>query len=238
MTYRQEIGKIYTKIDNLAKNGEDYYLEYRTYIEDLVNGGQYSALEDVMITKFNISISKYRTIEEFKKDSFKKIRFQTNSRSEISLDTLQKSKQVFSNGFHYFSATTSQYLGDILEVENYTKSDYVYYDTRLYKRNDEVRNISLQVVKGLSSSINAVIPKFGEISGKSVVYGTYSQVLYNGIVYECISTFRWGLTSSITPTFSQYFTQSNIATYSLSTITDTSKLLIDKYSDAIDLLKG
>ena len=58
MTYRQEIEKIYKKVDSLAQRGEDAYLDFREYIDDLIGYGQYSILDDVSFTKYNLYVKK------------------------------------------------------------------------------------------------------------------------------------------------------------------------------------
>jgi hypothetical protein len=46
----------YKKLDSLAQRGEDSYMEFRDYIEELVNDGQYSLFEDVIYFKYKLSI--------------------------------------------------------------------------------------------------------------------------------------------------------------------------------------
>ena len=47
MTYRQEVEKIYKKLDSLAQRGEDSIMDFRDYVDEILQYGQYSIFEDV-----------------------------------------------------------------------------------------------------------------------------------------------------------------------------------------------
>jgi len=237
MTYRQEIEKIYKKVDSLAQRGEDAYLDFREYIDDLIGYGQYSIFDDVMFTKYNLDVKKYRSVEDLKKSIFKDIRFQTTSKYLKNLQKLYKSKSVYNTGIHFYNSTNGKYLGDIRELDQSVYSENYFQDPRLNQRLG--KSPYLDVIIGLSSSIYDAIPEYNLSYIDGVInYVTYSQVSYNKSVYECINSYDWRYGNPITPTYSNYWTFSTFAPYSVTSITSSDTTLLDKYSIAIDLLKS
>lgn len=237
MTYRQEIEKIYKKVDSLAQRGEDAYLDFREYIDDLIGYGQYSIFDDVMFTKYNLDVKKYRSVEDLKKSIFKDIRFQTTSKYLKNLQKLYKSKSVYNTGIHFYNSTNGKYLGDIRELDQSVYSENYFQDPRLNQRLG--KSPYLDVIIGLSSSIYDAIPEYNLSYIDGVInYVTYSQVSYNKSVYECINSYDWRYGNPITPTYSNYWTFSTFTPYSVTSITSSDTTLLDKYSIAIDILKS
>ena len=237
MTYRQEVEKIYKKVESLAQRGEDSIMDFRDYVDEIISYGQYSIFDDVMYTKYNLDIKKYNSVEELKKNLFKEIRFQTKSKFQKNLNNLYKSKKVFTNGFHFYDSDTKRYLGDIQEIATTPSASYAIYDTQL----NQILNqggIKLLITLGWSASIYSAISEYGPNLSKKITYGTYSQVIYNGDVYECINSYDWSYGNPITPTYSNYWTHSYVPTYSVIGVTNSNLVLLDKYSDAIDIMKN
>jgi hypothetical protein len=100
-TIKLEIDKIYTKIDKIAKKGNDNYLEYYIYIDNLVNSGKYSYLVDVLNIKYSIDILNMN-IPDVKSKSWKQILFKTNTSFQDSKMKLMKRKNVYQNGLFYY----------------------------------------------------------------------------------------------------------------------------------------
>ena len=237
MTYRQEVEKIYKKVESLAQRGEDSIMDFRDYVDEIISYGQYAIFDDVMYTKYNLNIKKYNSVEELKKNLFKEIRFQTKSKLQKNLNNLYKTKKVFTNGIYFYDSDTNKYLGDIREIEIPKNSSYAIYDARLNQRNNQ-SSIQLEITLGWSASIYSAISEYGPILNKTITYGTYSQVIYNGDVYECINSYDWSYGNPITPTYSNYWTHSYVPTYSVIGVTNSNLVLLDKYSDAIDIMKN
>jgi hypothetical protein len=233
MTYRQEVERIYQNLNKLAKDGDLAIQDYYQYIDDLIDEGKYQMLSDVLITKYKIDLGEFWSIQDFKKNSFKKIKNKTISNTQIELNELFKEKSVYCMGKHFYNSTNYRYLGDIVEVNPEYQSGLYLLDVRPWQSLET----NLNVVRGSSSSIFDSVPRFGDISGESFFYVTQSQVSYQNNVYECILSFTWSKTNEITPTYSSYFTQSKIPNFSFIEIKDGSKSLLQKYSLAIDILK-
>lgn len=238
MDYRKEIEKIYKKIDSLAQRGDDAIMDFRDYIDEILENGRYSIFVDVMDLKYRIDVRGYKSISDMKRDIFPKIKFQTKSKFSKNLKTIFDNNGVYTNGVHYYDSSTKKYLGEINEVSHYSQSAYGYFDTRLYKRLYESSDTSLEVKVGLSSSFYAAISKYAGDPIRVVDYGTYSQVIYDGKVYECIKSFTWDKQSEITPTYSEYWSLSVVPTYSLFGVTGSNKSLLDKYEEAINIIKN
>jgi hypothetical protein len=233
MTYRQEVDRIYQRLDQLAKGGDLSIYDYYQYIDDLIDEGKFEYLGDVLSNKYKIEMSDYWSIEDFKKNSFKKIKFNTKSVSQIEYNRLFKEKSVYCVGTHFYNNTNSKYLGDIIEVTPEHQSGLFLLDVKPWQS----LTVDLNVIRGASTSLFASIPKFGDIPEESFFYVTQSQVSYENKIYECILSFTWSKGDVVTPTYSTYFTQSIIPNFSFITISDKNKSLLQKYSLAIDILK-
>jgi hypothetical protein len=227
--YRKEYNKIFKRINKIAQKGSESIIEYKELIDELVTRGQYRLLEDVLITKYGIDISKYPNIEKVKNETFDDIRRVTNFTSQIFLKELTEQKEVYSMGYHYYNKNNNQYLGDIQEVElnpNFSEKKLI-----------EIF-IDLEAVVGLSSSIIYAIPTFVDDIRTTVRFDIDAQVLYNNGIYHCIQSYTYSELNRLTPTYSTYWDQVSSPSYSLTTFTGSSTTLLEKYSLAIDTLKS
>lgn len=232
MNYRKLINKIYTKIDNISRKGPDYVFEYYEYIDLVIKQGNSSALEDVMISKFGIDMRIYLSIEDFKKDSFPEVRFQSISRFQKKLKSLLDQNNLYCIGFHYFNSDDDVYIGDIKEIEDETIFK-AYEDKEL---REEIKIINLEVSKGLSQSIKESTPPFDLSANDVISFKEGSVVSYIDIYYSCIQSYTWSSINQITPTYSSYWSTYSFGTYSSTTIGDDTIQLLDKYGLAIQWL--
>lgn len=236
----REIVKIYNKIDAISRKGKTSVYQYYNYISEIIDNKQYYLLQDVMIKYYNIDIRYYKTIDEMKRDTFPKVREKTQQQFQKKLKTLFDSKNVYPIGFHFFNKSTSNYLGDIIEVEESYQTIF-YQDSELKENlpsseNGKIKVINLEVHKGLSSSIFNAIPTFNLNEKITLQIGSSSQVIWNNQIYKCIESYTWSQSNQITPTYSEYWIVESFPTYSLTTISDNSVPLYNKYSLAIDYL--
>jgi hypothetical protein len=96
-----EIEKIYSKIDKIAKKGNDNYLEYYSYIDTLVNNNKYFYLLETLNIKYEIDLLDIN-LSEVKSKSWKKVLFNTNSNFQDSKMNLMKKKNIYQNGIFYY----------------------------------------------------------------------------------------------------------------------------------------
>lgn len=148
MSYRKEYNKVYKKINSIAQKGIDGKFEYYIYINDLVDSGQYSLLEDVMSTKYKIDIRLYKSTDDMKHKTFDRIREKTFSSFQSQLKQLFDSNDVYPIGFQFYSVTTNFYLGDIKEIEDWI----AYKDPKLSEKQDQIRVIDLEINFGNTQS--------------------------------------------------------------------------------------
>lgn len=229
--YRREVEKMYNKINKLAQKGPDYVFEYYNLIDEIINNRQYFILQDVMITKYEIQMRNFLSITEFKEFSFKEIRKGLN---DVSLESVKKifdQKSAYLVGYHVYDSVTNHYLGDIHENQTVTRLEYT---------NPRLQNITvqLQAERGIPASINSAIPQFENNPLISRHYGLNDLLLYSGNIYQCQLSYTYSYTNKITPTFSTYWAEMITPTYSMATFTSSSITLTQKYSSAIDFLKG
>ena len=235
MSYRSEYNKIYTKINNIAKKGKDGVFDYYVLIDELIDNGQYSILQDVLINKYKVDSNIFKSVQDLKHKTFSIIRSKTISNNQIELKKLYDKKNVYPIGFHYFNKTNNQFLGDIKEIE-IQDAWIAYKDPKLSEKEDEIRVINLEVTVGLSQSILESIPTFENNPNLNINFTADAQVLYLDSIYECVQSYSYNITNQITPTYSLYWNQVLAPTYSFTVLNDNTVKLIDKYSEAIDIL--
>jgi hypothetical protein len=96
-----EIDKIYTKIDKIAKKGNDNFLEYHILFDDLIKKGKYTYLKECIEYKYEYDIS-FMDVPSAKKESWKEILFRTNSSFQDFKSNLLKSKVMYQSGLDYY----------------------------------------------------------------------------------------------------------------------------------------
>jgi hypothetical protein len=228
---RREVEKLYNKIYKLAQKGSEYVFEYFALIDEVVSSGKYSILEDVMLTKFDISVRNFLSIQDFKEFSFKEIRKFTHENSVEALQKLFEQKSVYFLGYKVFDSITNHYLGDIREEEE---------TNNVFRYNRKLLELTIDVVSevGIKSSAYEVIPEFEDKPILTINYDEGEHIIYLNNLYECILGYTYSNINRITPTYSSYWTSINLPEYQRLDVTDNTISLVDKYSQAIDFLKG
>lgn len=229
--YRREFEKIYSKINKLAQKGSDYIYDYYNLIDEIIDNNQFAILEDVMLTKYEIQIKNFLSITEFKNFSFPEIRKQTNDSSSEALKKIINQKSVYSVGYYFYDKNTNRYLGDIREIDN--PVNQIYTNTKLLNQ-----NLIVSAEVGIPDSISASIATFENNPVLVQKYKIGDQLAYTDILFECIQSYTYSSTNRITPTYSTHWTQIKSPTYSVSYFTSSTTTLVQKYSQAIDFLKG
>jgi hypothetical protein len=237
-TYREEIDKIYKKIDSIVSKGDEYYLDYNEYIDSIVNGGQFTLLNDVLYFKYGIDGSNFRNVNDLKKSTFQSIKITTKNVQQKKLAQLFDQKGVYTLGVHYFDKVTSKYLGDIIEYDNGKIDPNTNLDTDLYKVLNENKNFFVLAKISDSIGLRESIPPFITSLSNIIKYNPGAMVRYENLYFECARTYTWSKENQILPTDAVYWNQliPSDATYSL--FYNSSDKLLDKYSKAIDFING
>ena len=204
----------------VVSRGESYIQNYYDLIDEVIENGKSGVLEDVMSAKFKIDTRKYDTIDNLKKKTFKIISGFTESKSNLSLQSLFISKGVFTLGSQFFDSSTSQYLGDIKQFNTFTISQ------------------ALDVYTFYPENLRVAIPKFISSPLTTLEYKVDFIVYYGEKLYLCVKNYTWNKDNRITPTFSNYWCEIYSGTMSLHTVTDQNITLIDRYSTSIDILRN
>lgn len=217
--YRKDVQKLYERIIRIVSKGESYVQNYYDLIDEVVDNGKSVILQDVMITKFKIDTTTYASIDNFKKNTFKKISNFTESSSNLSLTSLYKSRGVYTIGTQFFDIVTSQYIGDIKQFDSGTISQ------------------GLEIYTFFPDYMRVGIPKFNTSPLITLNYKKGNIVYYGPKLYQCNSDYVWNKFNQITPTFSSYWFEIYPGTQSLQSVTDQKITLIDRYNNSIDILR-
>lgn len=212
--YRKEVDKLYNRIIKVVSKGESYLLRYFDIIDEVISYGKSNVLQDALL-RCGIDTTTFKNIDDLKKNTFKKISSTLQNPTNVSLESIFKSKNVYRTGNHFYDSTTYKYLGDI-EV-------------------DENPN-NLIVSTFLPSRLTSAIPEFPQSSKISITYKTQSVVYFENSLYECDQQYTYFYNNRITPTFSSYWHEILPGSQSYTHLTASSDLL-DKYSSAIELLR-
>lgn len=133
-TYKKRLIKIFNKLNKLALKGKDNYNEYSKYINELVDKGNYSEFEDVLLIYYEIDITKERDIESYKKKSWKSICEGTKSSFLYKLTDIYKSKEVYQMSFYIHRNSNGEVIGEIRENEVVSDNFDYYIKNSLYSR--------------------------------------------------------------------------------------------------------
>ena len=153
----KRILKLYNKITQIAQKGKDAIIEYYKFIDDTIDNGEYSLLEDIFINFYNTDIRMYNSISIFKRKSFEIARFNTNSNFQYKLKTYYDVNNVYQVGKNIFDGSTNDMLGEFSEIDRvgevfYLGVTYSYYpeniyykDPALFRKLNEAMIVELQV---------------------------------------------------------------------------------------------
>lgn len=100
---KAKILKIYKTIFALSFGGRRNLMEYKLLIDEIIDKGDYSYLQQCLIINFFIDITNYASINEMKSGTWDQICIQTLTPIQKRLKQLYKSKMVFQNGFNLYS---------------------------------------------------------------------------------------------------------------------------------------
>lgn len=141
----RKLNKIHKKIDKLAEGGEKNYFKFTQYINELINNGDYTLFEDVLITEYEIQAQRFQTVDDLKKPAWKEIRLQTKSNVSKGINKIYKSKGVYQQSFDIYKESDNRIIGQIKEIDSFTPdSDYLV-KNKLYSQLIRERITALEV---------------------------------------------------------------------------------------------
>jgi len=100
---RKRLQKIYFRIEKIASGGKENYYDYINLIDELVEKGDYSNLEQVFFTFYSIDIQKFRSLTEVKSETWKNILFQTKNPFSVKLKKVFDDNKVYQLGYEFWN---------------------------------------------------------------------------------------------------------------------------------------
>ena len=135
----QRVIKLYNKIIQIVIKGSSSMIDYYNFIDETVNNGLYSILQDVFLIYFNTDIRIYNSITILKEKSFKVAQSNCPSSFEAKLKS-------YYDAYNFRGATYS-YV-----------TEQIYYRNRyLYHKFDEIKDQELHVIGNSQCSNNLTI---------------------------------------------------------------------------------
>lgn len=162
---RIKVGKIFTKIDKIAKSGKDYQIDYKKYIDELVQKGDYEFFQLCLETFYNIDTRSYKSVSELKNLTWPLVIERTNSSFIERLKKLYKSKGIYQQGNQLKSDNV---LNAIFTLSDTLDSNYSIVATSSkieLTRTDDIINIDIIDTNLYNIGISAVdwsndVPRF------------------------------------------------------------------------------
>lgn len=162
---KKRIIKIYNKIISISQKGGDAYLTYYNYIDDLVNNGEWSILQDVFLEYFKTDIRKWTSVSGMKQDTWEIVSSNTDTTFMNRLKTYYDQKGVYQIGqkiFQTISPTASQFLGKFIEIKrtgeiNFNGITYSYHTKfDFYNSTDLYQLSSVDATKSNNAGIKGI----------------------------------------------------------------------------------
>lgn len=104
---KKKIEKIFNKIDKLATKGKDQIQEYYKLIDELIDKGEYSYLEQCLSKFYEIEATSFSNVGDIKTKTWNDILFLTNTSFSKKLKKLYDSKNVYQIAFDIHSDSAS-----------------------------------------------------------------------------------------------------------------------------------
>lgn len=98
---KNEIDKIHVSIDKVAKKGKDSYVEYYALIENFIEKGKFDSFKQTLLIRYNFDCRE-KTVFEIKRESWKEVRFQTNSSLQDEKQKLLDRNSIYQLGLVYY----------------------------------------------------------------------------------------------------------------------------------------
>jgi hypothetical protein len=161
---KKRILTIFNRIIQITQRGSDAYLTYYDYIDDIINNGEYSILQDMFLKYFKVDIRLWKNITILKQETWKIVSLNTDTTFMYRLKDYYDANNVYQIGQNIYDNTTNELLGKFTELTRaeqiiYQGITYSYYpeyqyyrNTDLYKILDEPKAIILQLQIGTLSN--------------------------------------------------------------------------------------
>lgn len=102
--YEKKLSKIYLKVEKIALKGKINWIEFYNYIDELVEKGDYGALQDSIYFYYGIDLTEITTLDSAKKTIWNEVLFQTNNNFLIKLKRMYDQRQVYQQSYEIYSS--------------------------------------------------------------------------------------------------------------------------------------
>ena len=113
---KKRVEKVYLKIDSISKKGEEGFIEYKAYIDELVDEQKFYVLENVLERKYKIDTADLTVVDIKSPKIYGLIRFKTHSPFQESLKKLYDSYGLYVIGINVFR--NGELIGEIMKVSD------------------------------------------------------------------------------------------------------------------------
>jgi hypothetical protein len=151
MSLPREIQKIYKRIDKIAKEGRENYLQYYELIDEYIRKGNWNQFKQCLYLSYGLEVDDF-TADDVKKKTWTKVLFKTNTTLQDQKYSLFRVNGIYNQGLGYFLEGTNptRKLGEIKEIfQSKNPNDY---QTHRNSSILDVKKTSLEV------TVNQVIP--------------------------------------------------------------------------------
>jgi hypothetical protein len=142
--YRKKLDKIYNNLDKLALKGKENFVEYYSYIDELVEKGDYDSFQQCLYVYYKIDINNISDLQTVKKSTWDKICFQTDSSFLKRLKKLYDVKNVYQTSFDIYSSDNSYVNINLSQPLSITYSSTGYTQSLSVILDDDIAYISVK----------------------------------------------------------------------------------------------
>jgi hypothetical protein len=201
---RQEVDKIFQKIDKIAKRGTEYFKDYSTLIDEYLLNGKYSELKECLTVFYHFDANNM-DVSSVKKESWPIVRFYTNSSFQEQRQKMMKTKGVYQVALDYYKeipltrATVKDTSGTGAELLPVTENGGVYSMTILRQGQNYSASASITITGGIGTASATPVIKSGRINS-AIITATgsgHNQTLKIGRILE-IDEFEEDITNKLT----------------------------------------
>jgi thymidylate synthase ThyX len=133
--YARKVDKIYKRIDKIAStSGLDGLLEYKVYIDEIIQKGEYAIFMDVLDKYYSIETSNFDNVRDVKDKTWNDICFGSNSQFLNLLKKLYDRLGVYQQSYFIYRQSDNQILGELLEEEIYSEDARYFVKNKMYAR--------------------------------------------------------------------------------------------------------
>ena len=132
--YKTKYKLIYDKLTDIASIGKDNYLEFYTYINEIIENNEYSIFEDLVDEKYNMNIKKLSDISTFRDTLWYRIVEKAQPLLSTYLSNIYKLNNLYQNSTLLFKdkiilnkiADESLKNDDLIDIKFYDKKNKPY----------------------------------------------------------------------------------------------------------------